>query len=551
MVLGFIIKYIKYIGLVRYKLHLHYSLVDQKNWRLNNFLKGEYIQPFSMKVIAELREESIMAFDILEKEIAIREHRLGSITGFKGTVKDLISESAGGCALKNSGRCFSQASSCMSGSVQGYLAEIYDAVIVNHAPVGCAADAIGGNTLTKWSEKARGWNNWTPRNIGFFSTNMSMEDTVFGATEKLKETIREAYRRYKPNAIFITTSCVTAIIGEDIQSALDELKEEIPIPLAPVYCEGFKTRVWATGRDMGFHAILTNIVKPPRFKTNKVNLFNFHASARVEITEMFARLGLEPVFLVAQTTVEEISRISEAAASVSVCGTLSTYVEDGLEKLYGVPSVKALHPTGIAGVESWLRGLAKVVGKDKEVEELIQEQRELYGPAIEKLKEKLQGRTVVLGMGPGFAHDYVRTFKELGMEVIWATAWHYDQNFDDGSLPDSTVKLIEDGVDVPISICDLQSFEMLSLVNKLRPDIYVARHGGTSGWTAKLGIASIMVTDEYYSFGYKGTVKFGNIILDKLTNRSRERNLGKWLKLPYTEWWLKQNSFEFLEQGGK
>ena len=53
-----------------------------------------------------------MSSDILEKEIAIREHRLGSITGFKGTVKDLISESAGGCALKNSGRCFSQASSC-------------------------------------------------------------------------------------------------------------------------------------------------------------------------------------------------------------------------------------------------------------------------------------------------------------------------------------------------------------------------------------------------------------------------------------------------------
>jgi nitrogenase molybdenum-iron protein alpha chain len=257
------------------------------------------------------------------EEVAIREQRLGSITGFKGSVKDLISKESA-CPLKNSGRCFSQASSCMAGSVQGYLAEIADAVIVNHAPVGCATDQIGGNTLNKWSEKARGWKNWQPRNIGFFSTNMTKEDTVFGATEKLKDTIREAYRRYKPAAIFITTSCVTGIIGEDIQSALDDLKDEIPIPLAPVYCEGFKTKVWATGRDMGFHAILTTIVKPPRQKTNKVNMFNFHASARKEITEMFARLGLEPVFLVAQTTVEELSRISEAAASVSVCGTLST-----------------------------------------------------------------------------------------------------------------------------------------------------------------------------------------------------------------------------------
>ncbi|HWQ43883.1 MAG TPA: nitrogenase component 1 [Desulfosporosinus sp.] len=153
-----------------------------------------------------------MSTGILEKEIAIREHRLGSIIGFKGIVKDLISES-GGCALKNSGRCFSQASSCMSGSVQGYLAEIYYSVIVNHAPVGCAADAIGGNTLTKWSEKTRGWKNWTPRNIGFFSTNMSMEDTVFGATEKLKDTIREAYRRYKPPIALLRLRIVFTVWG--------------------------------------------------------------------------------------------------------------------------------------------------------------------------------------------------------------------------------------------------------------------------------------------------------------------------------------------------
>lgn len=111
-----------------------------------------------------------------------------------------------------------------------------------------------------------------------------------------------------------------------------------------------------------------------------------------------------------------------------------------------------------------------------------------------------------------------------------------------------SLKLIEDKIDVPISVCDLQSFEMLNLVNKLRPDIYVARHGGTSGWVAKMGIPSIMVTDEYFSFGYKGTVNFGNTILDKLANRSRERNIAKWMKLPYTDWWLKQNSFEFLQQ---
>ncbi|BBB89534.1 MAG TPA: nitrogenase component 1 [Methylomusa anaerophila] len=489
-----------------------------------------------------------MAIHNLENEVAIREQRLGAITGYKGTINDLVSK-ASTCAQKNSSRCFTQASSCNSGCAQNYLCEIVDAVIVNHAPVGCAADQIGSNTLNKWSEKARGWDGWQPRNIGFFNTNMTKEDTVFGATEKLKATVREAYRRHNPNAIFVTTSCVSGIIGEDIKSALDELKEEIPIPLAPVYCEGFKTKVWASGFDAAFHAILTSIVKPPRAKTNKVNIFNFHARARVEIAEIFARLGLEPVFMVAQCTVEQLSRMSEAAASMAICGTLSTYIENALEELYGVPSVKGLHPQGIAGIQGWLRGLGKVVGKEDEVEVFLAEQQKKYQPALTDLRKKLKGRRAVIGMGPGFAHDYVRVLtQELGMEVVWATSWHFDQKFDNGNAPDSARHLSEDGSDVPISVCDLQAFEMMNILNKFRPDIYLSRHGGTAGWAAKMGVASIMITDEYDVFGYRGTVNFGYKMLDALTNRSRERNIAKWMKLPYTDWWLKQNSFQFLAQ---
>ncbi|HWR40344.1 MAG TPA: nitrogenase component 1 [Patescibacteria group bacterium] len=487
----------------------------------------------------------------LPSEVAVREQRLGAITGYKGTVPHLVSK-ATSCSQKNSSRCFTQASSCNSGCAQNYLGEILDAVFVNHAPVGCSVDQIGSNTLNKWSEKARGWDNWQPRNIGFFNTNMTKEDTVFGATEKLEDTVREAYRRHKPGAIFVTTSCVSGIIGEDIKSALEELKEEIPIPLAPVFCEGFKTKVWASGFDAAFHAILSYIVKPPRQKTNKVNIFNFHASARVEITELFTRLGLEPVFMVAQCTIEQLSRMSEAAASMAICGSLSTYVENTLEQQYGVPSVKGLHPQGIAGFEGWLRGLGKVVGKEAEVEVLLAEEKAKYLPEIQELRQILQGRRAVIGMGPGFAHDYVRVLQEeLGMEVVWATSWHFDQQFDSGASPDSALHLSEQKSNVPISVCDLQAFEMMNILHKLKPDIYLSRHGGTAGWAAKIGVASIMISDEYDVFGYRGLVKLGNRIQDALTNRSRERNLAKWLKLPYTAWWLEQNSFQFLEQEGE
>ncbi|HBC91687.1 MAG TPA: nitrogenase, partial [Pelotomaculum sp.] len=173
-----------------------------------------------------------MTINIQADEVAIREHRLGAITGYNGSVKDLVAQAACG-SLMNRERCFSQTSACSAGCAHTYLSGIVDAAIVNHAPIGCASDAVSGNTVNKWGEKVRGW----PRtNVRFINTNMTEEDTVFGAAEKLKEAIREAYRRFSPKAIFITASCVSGIIGEDLKSIVREVEREIPIPLAPVYC---------------------------------------------------------------------------------------------------------------------------------------------------------------------------------------------------------------------------------------------------------------------------------------------------------------------------
>ncbi len=256
--------------------------------------------------------------NIKRNEVPIRENRLGAVTGYVGTIGDL-NERAEGCGVENRERCFTQASACSSGCCQNQLGSIADALVVNHAPVGCAADSVGGNVNFKSGARLRGLE-YT--NVQIISSNLEERDTVFGATEKLRDTILQAYERYKPKAIFVTASCVSGIIGEDIQSVLNELKDELNIPLVPAFCEGFKTKVWASGFDAAFHAVLHGIVEPPRFeaKTNKVNFVNFRGSARKEIINTFSKLGVEPVFLLQHSTVEEIRRISESRATVSICG---------------------------------------------------------------------------------------------------------------------------------------------------------------------------------------------------------------------------------------
>jgi len=151
---------------------------------------------------------------------------------------------------------------------------------------------------------------------------------------------------------------------------------------------------------MAWHALLTGIVKPPQKKTNVINFINFFGSEKRQITELFAKFGVEPLFLPAGTTVDQLSRMSESIATVSICGTLGTYLGNGLEKQYGVPYVQTLRPHGITGFEEWLRGIGKVIGKETDVENYIAQERARVLPELEKVKQKLHGIKAVVGMGP-------------------------------------------------------------------------------------------------------------------------------------------------------
>ena len=476
-------------------------------------------------------------------ESGVRETRLGSITGYNGTLKDLHTKV--GCGgLGDKGRCFSQASLCNAACALSQLSFITDAAIVHHAPSGCAVTAMQVSNAKDQLADALGLDN---SHSAYVCTDMNDSDIVFGATDNLREVIREAYRRYQPGAIFIGASCVSGIIGEDLESVASELREELPIPVAPVFCEGFKTKIWASGFDAAYHAILTQVVKPPQKKSNTVNVINFFGSARKQITGIFAEFGVEPLFLTSNTSIEQLSRLSESLATVSTCGTLGTYLGNGLQEQYGVPYVKSLQPHGMAGFESWLGGLGEVLGKEAEVTAFLDRERALYLPKIAALKQKLTGLRAVIGMGPGFNFNTSRALQELGIEIVHSAAWHFDKQYDDGKAPDAFTYQVEHSpTDYKLSVNDLQNHELINILSTVKPDIFFSRHTGSTVWAMKLGIPAICVYDEYAIFGYRGLVNFGTWISDVVTNRSFTENLSKRVKLPYTDWWFKQQNDHFL-----
>jgi nitrogenase molybdenum-iron protein alpha chain len=480
--------------------------------------------------------------DLRTPEVQVREVRLGSITGFSGTAQQLV-----GCSharsIREQTRSFQQSMMCSSSAAFCQLSMIMDAAVINHAPIGCAGDFPGFQATYRIGGQERG----LPPLLGrYFNSNITESDTVFGAAEKLGCVIREVYRRVRPKAIFVTTSCASGIIGDDIEGTVKAAEEELGIPVIACVCEGFRSRIWTSGFDSAYHSVVRGLVKPPRTRTNKVNIINFWGSHVFE--ELLGRLGYEVNYILPFSTVEQLSRVSESAATIQICPTLGSYFGAALEQIYGVPEIKSPPAYGLAGTDTWLRELGRVLDVSDEVERLIEDEHVRIEPELARYRKKFAGKTAYLTAGAAHGHAIIALLRELGFQVKGAAIFHHDPLYDNQDpTSDALAQNVRLYGDVPnYSVCNKQEYEIVNLLTRHRPDLLVARHGGMAHWGVKLGIPSFLVDDEQFGFGYQGILNYGERIEDTLDNREYIANFSARTQSPYTDWWLEQDPFSFL-----
>ncbi|MDD4811575.1 MAG: nitrogenase component 1, partial [Methanobacterium formicicum] len=154
------------------------------------------------------------AIDLSKNTCPNREHRAHGTNVYYGKASQLLKDAKEG-NVKCSERKFQQSGGCvLNFYLSNRVTTIRDAVVIFNAPVGCSAGALGYRELFRGVPVELG--RPAQYNVNWLTTNLQQNDVVYGAGQKLKETILEAERRYSPKAIFILTSCTTGIIGEDI-----------------------------------------------------------------------------------------------------------------------------------------------------------------------------------------------------------------------------------------------------------------------------------------------------------------------------------------------
>ncbi|MDR0550015.1 MAG: nitrogenase component 1 [Deltaproteobacteria bacterium] len=479
-----------------------------------------------------------------------RDVRIEPTNAYLGTCRSLKRAMGQGCAKFNS-RYFSQGIGCQLILALGIVRTFQNVVTIIHGPLGCASNNIG---LAGFNKTARALKGKPANDVIWIHTNLDEADVINGGDEKLKNAILYAEKEYRPDVIVIGNSCVPGIIGDDIDSLVDDLTPLVSAKLVPVHCEGFRSRFVASGYDAAYHGLLKKLVDPPeviesvivgaqdeaerlerirRQNSRTVNLLNVGSTSfgdEVELSRILTAIGLKVNVLPLYGHVDEIARMGEAALNVSICATHDDYLIGHLRERFGTPFVIDTLPIGIKNTNQWLRAIGAALNLSEETEKVIALETSQLLEALEPFKKTLAGKSIWVGGGETRIFTTAEFFQSLGMKVLGLKP----HNFDRFAIP------MLDDVDDPetaVAVAAGQPAEEIVYLKRLKPDLYVG-HGGANGWVVRLGIPTIPLYGQSQNhMGYSGAFELARKAARALLNTNLAKKVGANVVLPFKQAW--------------
>ncbi len=307
---------------------------------------------------------------------------------------------------------------CVFCGARVVLNPITDAVHLVHGPIGCATytwDIRG--SLSSSSEMFR----------HSFSTDLKEKDVVFGGEPKLAACIDEVVTKYHPPAVFVYSTCVVGMIGDDIIAVCKDASQRYGIDVIPVESSGFLSGNKIVGYRAAAEAIMKLIKPKPGEvieKTRKLNfLGEYNLGGEKWLIERYLKeIGVEVnVAFTGDSTVAALKKAPGSCLNIVQCTGSMHWVAQRLEQEYGIPYLD-VNFFGAENTADSLRRIAAFYGDPeiiRKAEELIARETTRIEPLIAKYRAKLTGKRAAIYVGGAFkAVALIRQMKDLGMEVV-------------------------------------------------------------------------------------------------------------------------------------
>ena len=407
-----------------------------------------------------------------------------------------------GCAKIKPG---ATAGGCTFDGVQIALLPIADVAHVVHGPIACAGSS--------WDNRGTRSSGPTLYRLGM-TTDLSEQDIVMGRGEKkLFHAIKQAIDDYRPAAVFVYATCVTALIGDDLVATCKAAEARYGVPVVPVDGAGFYgsknlgNRI--AGETMFKYVIGTREPDPvpaavqaalgPGVKVHDINLIGEYniAGEFWHVAPLFDELGLRIIGnLSGDARYREIQTMHRAKASMVVCAKALLNVARKLQEDHGVPFFEGSF-YGIADTSQALRDFARLL-RDADLwartEALIEREEAAIREKLRPWRDRLAGKRVLLYTGGVKSWSVVSALQDLGMEVV-ATGTKKSTEEDKARIRElmgPNARMIDDG----------SPKALLSAYKEHGAHILIA--GGRNLYTALKARIPFLDINQEREFGYAG-----------------------------------------------
>jgi nitrogenase molybdenum-cofactor synthesis protein NifE len=303
---------------------------------------------------------------------------------------------------------------CVYCGARVVLNPIVDAFHIVHGPIGCASytwDIRG--SLTSGSELYR----------QSFSTDLQERDIIFGGAQKLEMAISEVVEHYKPKLIFIYSTCIVGVIGDDVEAVCRMAEETYNIRCISVKAPGFAGHK-ALGYKMACNAIMEVMRGQKKHIRDGINILgDYNLAGEIWILQGYMKkIGIPVVSTITgDATYEKLLEAPSARLNIVQCAGSMVYLANRMEEEFGIPWVKVSF-FGIQDVTESIMKVANYTGRPeviKKAEEFTSQAESKASLTVAKYRRGLYGKKAAIFVGGGFkAISLIRQFNELGIETV-------------------------------------------------------------------------------------------------------------------------------------
>jgi nitrogenase molybdenum-cofactor synthesis protein NifE len=406
----------------------------------------------------------------------------------KGCAKQLTpGAAAGGCAFDGA---------------KIALQPITDVAHLVHGPIACEGNG--------WDNRGAKSSDSTLYRTGF-TTDISELDVIYGGEKRLYKSIREVLDKYDPPAVFVYQTCVTALIGDDIEAVCKAATAKFGKPIIPINAPGF-VGAKNLGNKLAGEALLEYVIgtEEPEFTTpydiNIIGEYNL-AGELWQIKPLLDELGIRILACISgDAKYKEVAYSHRAKAAMMVCSKAMINVARKMEERYGIPFFEGSF-YGITDTSESLRQIAKLLVQQGAADELLSRTEKLIfreetraWEGINRYRPKLQGKKVLLITGGVKSWSVVSALQEGGMEIVGTSVKK--------STDEDKEKIKELMGEDAHMFDDMRPRDMYAMLKESRADIMLS--GGRSQFVAlKVKMPWLDINQErHHAYaGYVGMVE--------------------------------------------